>query len=728
MRVDVDQKGCVRREHLVLCALIMALAQICLAEFSPVMGDDVGASQALSTAAQADLFNALDLTRPELASAAAAWKQNDMPRAQRELALYFRMRASVAWKPDAGNGPPLSSQSRNTADAVVNGKLQGGLIPLVYSFPNGEIDWHLNATDRIPGQAHNNEWQWQLNRMSFWSDLSNAYRATGDERYARAFVQELRTWIAQCPVPDHADNDPGSAWRTIEAGIRSGGSWVDAFYAFRRSGAMSDADVLGFVHAFLDHGRYLRANHSKLNWLTMEMSGLYTVGAEFPELKQASEWRNFAATAMAEESRRQFLPDGGQVELSTTYQNVALDNFLHIAEVARWTGRNAELPPDYVGPLEKAYEWQVDLVAPDRHLPRINDSGPTYLPDVLKKASYYFPSRRDFQWFQSSGRAGAPPPFTSVFLDRSGLAAMRSGWATDANYLLFRVGPLGMNHQHEDSLGVNLWTYGRELVFNGGGGNYEASKWRQWAVSAFSHNTVVVDDLAQTRRTDSNDPFHDPDLISQGPIDAHWQTNAGFDFASGEYTQGYGPSHKSIASQQRDVLFLKPDIYVIADRLRPNDSLPHKFQARWQLLTTHSRIEPSTHILTTEDTGVPNLAVVPLLIDHLEVASVSGQETPEILGWDFHTGGGPELVPATTLLHTLTGTGSHLILTLFLALRPGETNPIKSVEAGKDGVSATATFSDGRKLLISCPGSLGISAREILANGQASRVAMGGKL
>jgi hypothetical protein len=185
---------------------------------------------------------------------------------------------------------------------------------------------------------------------------------------------------------------------------------------------------------------------------------------------------------------------------------------------------------------------------------------------------------------------------------------------------------------------------------------------------------------------------------------------------------------KPIATQRRAVLFLKPNIYVVADRLYPNDSQPHQFQARWQLLTTHTQIEPSTQTLITEDKGEPNIAVVPLLVDNLQANAVSGQEEPEILGWDFHTGAGAELAPATTLLHTVTGTGPRLFLTLLIPLRPGEGDPIKKVEAGKDGSSATALFKDGRRLFISCWGPLGISAHETFADGRAGRSAKGGTL
>jgi len=709
------------RDSIAFCILFGSICPTCMATDLAFGDHDSGSSNILTSEVAADLFNALDLARPELASVAAAWKRNDKSLAQRELAQYFRARTSVGWKTGAAAFPHLSPQSRAIADGAVEGRLQGGLVPLVYSFPDGKIDWHFNATDHIQGEAHNNEWQWQLNRMSFWSDLAVAYRSTGDERYAQAFVQELRSWIVQCPVPDQTENGPGSAWRTIEAGIRSGGSWMDAFYAFRGSPAMGDENLLAFVHSFLDHGRYLRGHHTRLNWLTMEMSGLYAVGAVFPEFRGAREWRSYSATTLAEEERKQFLSDGAQIELSTGYQNVALDNILNIVEIARWTGTAAELPVGYLAPLEKAYGWEVSIVAPDRYLPKINDSWPTYLPAVLRKAAVSFPNQPVFQWFASNGRQGSPPSYTSVFLNRSGLAAMRSGWDTDANFLLFRVGPLGMGHQHQDSLGVNMWAYGRELIFNGDGGSYEKSKWRQWAISAFAHNTLIVDDMAQTRAISQDDPLHDPNMVSQGPIDAHWQTNTVFDFASGVYSEGYGPSHKKITSQRRDILFLKPDIYVVADRVKPNDSLPHKFQLRWQILTTHSRKDPSTQSLVTEDPGVPNICVVPLLADSLQVDSVSGQEEPEILGWNFRKDAVPQLVPATTLLQTLTGSGPHVILTMFVPLRAGEANPVRRVEPGVDGVSATAVFADGRRFVISCPGSLGISAQETLPGGKEGR-------
>lgn len=674
---------------------------------------------------EAEVLDALDLTRPELAQVAAAWQAHDVAGAAKALAVYLRTRDSVHWDPAAAT-EPFTDRDKTLAGWAVEGKLEGGQTPYFYTFPNGDIDWHYNATEHMQGVAPDNEWQWQLSRMAIWGPLGRGYSATHDERYAQAFDREMISWIVQCPVADHVDNVPGSTWRTIESGIRMGGSWPAAFFAFRNSPSVSDADLIIFVSSFLDHGRYLRHNNTRLNFLTMEMSGLYSVGALFPEFKEAADWRSFAADKLAAEARTQFLPDGAQDELSTEYQNVALRNILKIPQVARWTGRLAELPEGYAAPLEKGYEYQLDIMAPDRFNPKYNNGLPQYLPDIFKLAVEDFPNREDFKWVASDGAEGHPPAYTSVYLNRAGETAMRSDWTRQANYIGFRFGPIGMGHQHQAKLEVVVWAYGRPIVFNAGGGSYEKSKWRTWATSSFGANCMIVDGLGQNRPTLSNDPWHDPDLISQGPIDGHWQSTGVFDFASGIYDEGYGPNRVRPATQQRDVLFLKPDMFVVADRVHPNDAQSHIYQDRWQLLTTHTRIDPVTRLLETTDEGQPNLVIVPLLSSGLEVRSASGQESPEILGWNVRKDMDPQNVPATTLLHTRIGAGSQLLLTLMIPLKPGQQNPILHAVPNGDGHSAAVTFVDGRHFLISAVGDRGISVQETLANGSKGRFAQAG--
>lgn len=54
----------------------------------------------------------------------------------------------------------------------------------------------------------------------------------------------------------------------------------------------------------------------------MEMNGLFTVGALFPEFNNATIWRKFAAETLHQGAQEDFLPDGLWNELTTGYMQV----------------------------------------------------------------------------------------------------------------------------------------------------------------------------------------------------------------------------------------------------------------------------------------------------------------------------------------------------------------------------------------------------------------------
>jgi hypothetical protein len=673
-----------------------------------------------ATERENDLFHALDLDFPGLEKVKASIAAADFDAAIRELAAYYRTRTVPVWRARPGYAPNPEFQT-GAADAVVDGRLVGGLVDVEHSFAAGDVDWFFNPTKDVPGRPFNPEWQWQLNRMAFWQDLADAYRATGDEKYARAFTAQMLDWVADCPVPDVRDRGSSepSAWRTIEAGIRMGGVWPDTFSTFLPSPSFSDGALVTMLGSFLDHARYLRKFPSAANWLTMEMSGLYTVGALFPEFKEASDWRNFAASTLAAEVEVQFLPDGGHVELTPGYHLVALDNMLAIIDTARTTGFESELPTGYLTAMERAYSYLLALHTPDANLPRPNDSWPVPARDIFTKAVRFFPDRPDFLWAMTAGQEGIEPPFTSTFLDWSGYAVMRSGWGPMENYLMFDVGPLGFGHVHQDKLNVVLWAWGREILFDSGGGSYErGSKFREWSISTASHNCVLVDGLNQNVpwASDPQKRYKDPSLVSQTPIDAGWVSTPVIDYAQGTYDQGFGPARMKIARHERRVLFLKPDIFVVADELVPNDDFEHTYEARWHLLTTRTQTDPATDAVVTADAGLANLAIIPLKREGLSVKTASAQEEPEILGWNHRKDMTPQLLPATTVIHLRKGEGKQQFLTLLLPLRPGENNPVSSVIAGDPAI---VTLADKREFTISTND--GITIAERLPDGSAGR-------
>jgi hypothetical protein len=255
------------------------------------------------------------------------------------------------------------------------------------------------------------------------------------------------------------------------------------------------------------------------------------------------------------------------------------------------------------------------------------------------------------------------------------------------------------------------------VLFSTDGGHYEESKWRTYGLSTFAGNCVIVDGLGQKRQSPDRDS-----MIPKGSIDAHWQSTPEYDFARGGYNKGYGPQRVHLATQVRRVLFVKPDLFVVADTLTPNDSSDHTYQARWQLLPAQVHQDPVSHEVTTTVPGQPNLAVVPLLTQGLEVKAVSAQTEPELLGWNVRHSFDPEAIPSTTVLHIRKGEGVQSFLTLFIPIQTGAPEPVKSVTPSGDN-GAVVVLADGRSLAISASKAPmdAVEVTETLANGDAGR-------
>ncbi len=538
----------------------------------------------------------------------------------------------------------------------------------------------------------------------------------------------LRDWLTSCPAPTTEQNVAPSAWRTIESGIRMGGNWHNAYHRFLHSPSFTDQDVCDYLKSCIEHARYLLAYPSSGNWLMIEMSGLYTVGALFPEVNEAGNWRTTAANTLAAEQVSQFYPDGPQKELSPVYHSVSLGSILGIYNMAQLQGRLGELPANFVSGLEKAYEHYLRLMAPDRKLPQFNDcNGEIDGKSGLAAGFSIFPHRTDFQWVASDGASGTPPSFTSATYPWAGYNVMRSGWARTDNYLCFDTGPLGSGHYHQDKLNVVLSAYGKRILFDSGGGEYEPSIWRTYGTATWSHNTVIVDGNNQVGG-DGVDTSTDPDHVTQTPQTWRWESDVAHDFAAGIYNRGYGESFLFPATHTRRVLFVKPDLYLVADTLVPN-IFSHTYQARWHLLPTTSVTHPTTKVITTTEAGQPNLAIVPCLLSGLTVSSAVGQSSGSasgLRGWNI-VADATGHYPATTVTHQLSGTGTKHFLTLLMPLRPGEGNPVSAV-VNLSATSARVELADGRKLIVSADANSarGLKLTELLADNSTNRVVGGG--
>jgi hypothetical protein len=630
-----------------------------------------------------ELLAGLDLQRPGLEAVSAAMARGDRAAAKHALAEYYRRRTKPAYYIAPGEKAKPKPARPDVARA--DGALRHEVESIGYPHTFGPtIDWRFDKTAE-PGSkyAPNNEWTWQLNRHAEWLALSRAYRDTGDEKYAREFVAQMTQWARDCPMPATAANEPRSAWRTIETGIRASAVWPELWYRFLLSPAMTDEALLTFAKAYASHAVHLMPFPSRGNWLAMEGNGLFYVGVLFPEFKAAPKWRETAATWIYAELDNQVYPDGVQIELASGYHHVSLKNFLAVYRIAQLN--DVPLPPDFLPRLEKMYDFDVYGATPGRQLPGVQDGAYMDVRSSLEEAAGLFPQRADFLWYATGGKQGKAPAEASHAFPYAGYYVMRSGWQPDARWLWFDGGPFGYGHQHEDKLEILVEAYGKRFLVDPGVFTYERSKWRSYFLDSPSHNVVLVDGQPQRRRGKAREEY----LVKQ-PLPHVWESGAASDYVEATYDEDFGGAVKRGVKHTRAVLFVKPDFWVVLDRLSAEDGKEHTYDA---LFHFDCPVKADGVRLLTQNPDEPNLTVAARPDAGLTVKIVEGQQEP-VQGWLIKGLSGVR--PAPVGIYTAKGKTTHLLYVLAPA-QTGAADPVQAVEPlGGDPAAARIRFAGGR--------------------------------
>ena len=584
----------------------------------------------------AQFFGALNLESSGLASVRAAAKSENWDEAVHDFAAYLRRRQVPRWFTQYTGRPGetgrVDSSLVTEADKVVRHLLSS--VGIEHQFGR-EIDWTYNPTyEPDSPYAHDNEWTWQLNRHWMWQTLAKAYWQTGNEVYAREFASELVHWIQHCPVPVGRPNQrPFSTWRTIEAGLRMAYSWPEAFFAFRKSPSVPDSALVMMVASMLEHARYLKAFPTKGNWLTMEMDGLYTVGALFPELREARQFRRFALGRLARELNVQVYPDGAQIELSPGYHSVALRNFLRPYHLARLN--DYPVPPGYRAGLERMFDFLMWIMTPDGSVPHFNDAWDVDVRARLREGLELFPNREDFLWIASRGAEGRPPAGTSHLFPYAGIAVMRSDWSDTASYLALDAGPFGFGHQHEDKLNFILTWRGVPFLVEAGSYAYDASRWRKYVLSARGHNVISVDGLEQHRRGHPRETY-----VVHEPVPLLWRSTDEFDYAEAAYGGGIEIFGDSLRVRHTRRLFYRKgktrgeDFWLVLDSLEPMDGAQHSYESTFHFDVDTLETSAARGFAVARKRGqIAGLQVAWAPVQGVEAAVVKGQTEPVVQGW-----------------------------------------------------------------------------------------------
>jgi hypothetical protein len=557
---------------------------------------------------------------------------------------------------------------------------------------------------------------WELNRHQWFLTLGQAYRLTGDERYAGMFAGTIREWLRANP-PGMGINWASSlevAFRLI--------SWCWALALFRGAAALTTELQASLVGGIATHAsrveRYLSHYFSPNTHLTGEALGLFYAGTLFPAMPAAARWQRLATAILVREAERQILPDGVFMEQATCYQRYTAEIYLHFVILA---ARNAIAVPNGVSRrVERLLDALLTLRRPDGSLPHIGDADGGWLlplePRQPEDAGGVFAAaaavlgRGDYAWASgapgpevlwllgSEGadvfarlepRSPAQPP--SRLLPAGGYVVMRSSWGSEADQIILDVGPLGCRvsggHGHADLLGIQASFRGQPYIVDPGTFRYTLDEgWRSYYRSTAAHSTVEIDHVGQAvaRGAFGWESRPAAQLI-------RWMSTPAFDSASAEH-RAYSRLQDPVI-HRRAVRFEKPRYCVVVDDLE--GAAEHHVNLRFQFAPMSVTLDSGGWIRAGRNTAKGLLLHV-FATSAVKTAILQGETDPK-QGWVSSDYGRQQ--PAPVLVCSLTALLPVRLITLLLPTDNLSASPPSVSPLTENGWLCGLILEEGREVV-----------------------------
>lgn len=423
------------------------------------------------------------------------------------------------------------------------------------------------------------EFLFQLNRHGFLIQLGQAYYLTNDEKYLKHFCRIIENWIDTQPC-DYKKNGP---WRSLETGIRAD-NWIKAIKYIQNTKYYSQSLKTKFEKSLLSHIDVLKKEHSAFqkgsNWGIIQDGGLFQIGLYFYD----NNIIELALERLNQETDLQIMSDGVHWEQSSGYHNAVLTVLLDVIISAQ--KQNISLPDSLKNKIFSMAQANIKWIKPNGHHPLFGDSDDNDIRDIMSTCAYIF-DRSDFKYcgynilsYDSIWNIGfdsiekydkicsQAPTFLNAILKDSGNFILRENQSENSNWLCFHNGYTGGGHAHADKLHFDLMIKGKDVLVDAGRYTYLNNTERRYLKSSKAHNVCLIDNkqyLQMTNQWGVKNPA----------------PNVNYPYFDNEYCSLIGGGHfgylKSKGSYiERQILYIKPDIYIIIDRFKSR--LFHTYQ------------------------------------------------------------------------------------------------------------------------------------------------------
>ena len=362
------------------------------------------------------------------------------------------------------------------ADEVMAGSIR--LFSTVVHAAGGLPDWHRdhlsNTAFRVKPyplyRIHEDAGSdiiavWELSRLQFVATLVQAYRASGDRKYADHFYAVVEHWHRSNPYL------MGANWMCgLDVAIRAYNIAVGLVYLDAPSPERKSA-CLRLLWAHVDylqhHDLYRQKRTINNHQLIAAILHLAILGL-FDDVS-VDAWRSQARDIVSIEAGRQFHPDGGNFESALLYHQFVLEamyaglGLMTDSTLELDSDENDLLPPTFIATLVSATQFVADYVRVWQGVPQVGDSSDGR---VLMHRDYFAWQPNDASYLADwsalmltsadpfQARPGTKVP--QIYRD-SGLG-LYSGGAYSAIFCATPVTKAAGGHNHLDKASILLRT------------------------------------------------------------------------------------------------------------------------------------------------------------------------------------------------------------------------------------------------------------------------------
>jgi hypothetical protein len=419
-----------------------------------------------------------------------------------------------------GSGPFTPDDPDRPADAAGYRPIDWYLDPVSgQRFPRGIALLSWNFEQMRPARA-DIKLPWELARCQHWPLLGQAFRLTGDDRFAIEIERELRDFMEANPI--------GSAvnWAcTMDVALRAA-NWAIGLDLVRGCSVLTADFWADAYRALFEHGTFIETHLENnygvtSNHFLSNVVGLFFLAAIFDDLPLGRAWDRQCRAWLVQEMQVQVLADGADFESSVPYHRLMIELFLGAVRLADYKG--APLPPGMRSRLRDMVAFLAAVQRPDGLMPQVGDADDGRLHILSGYGAWRpqdgrhlfgpascFLGRREWashgsEWMPwetvwwGFEMPDPPPPEPSgrdgvQHFPQAGLTVMRRG----RDYLLVTNGIVGTagfgNHKHNDLLGFEYHVDGVPVLVDPGSYVYTSDPdARNLFRSTRSHSTVRID-------------------------------------------------------------------------------------------------------------------------------------------------------------------------------------------------------------------------------------------